>query len=673
MQQGFNISIGQPESLGEPVRSRLGQAVAIGKNERDEKELYFVSNGDPATFYVLDLLTGRRVYSYDIPGSDAVWAMDVGTDGNVYLSGTSDGKLYRYSPLLQEMEVLAASPEDFFVWDIKACSDGTIVSATYPRSKIFEYNISTSQFKDLGRMSEEEQYARGIAVTPEYIYAGLGSTVCLIRLNRKTGERKELHLEGYSGEKGFVDRIQMIQGQLLIWVNQMDLHFYDVDNERIVHTIQTAGSIALAENDPTIYYYVFESRLWKYNSQTQESEELGIMPGCYRTSKIKLMDWISVSQEEAIRMGLSTPSQENISDDQSGSRQSESKRLLVIVSCYADQWIYDPETNEMCHKVLDVPLKPLRIQTMEVDEAGMMYLGGYHRAMTVYDPGQEKIVMEFPSFAQIEGIGFLNEKVYFGTYTKAHMYVYDKTKAIVRSLDDRTPESNPRFAFPIGHQQDRPFTLTSGDGQLFVGTIPDYGLSTGALTIYDEKKDEWKVYADLVPNLSIIGLAYKDGLLYGGTSIWGGLGKQPVEEVAQIFVFDTVKRELIKRLVPEIPGIDAPPRMIGELTVGPDGNIWGAIDGCLFIMEPETCKIIRNIQVSPSRYHGKFRPVYLRWGQDGLLYTVLGRKLVIVDPVTLDYEIVDHQTLSIMTLGKDGHIYYSRGSKMYRRAITSSK
>lgn len=663
----LHIKVGEPELLGEPVRCRLGQATAIGVNPLGQKELYFVANGHPATFYVLDLIHGTVQFSYDIPESDAVWAMTVAADGDVYFSCTSGGILYRYSQVNRDLQSVAMSADDGFVWDLQAGPGDTIVSATYPRSKIFEYRIGTSEYIDRGRVSEEEQYARGIAVTADHIYVGIGSTIRLIRLDRHTGAKEELSLAGYSGEKGFIDRIWMLNGLLFLSIDQHEIIVYHEAQRKIITRFSSMGAISPAMPERTGHYFVAESQLWKYDRLSNQVSWIRDMPECSRTARIKLMQWTAFSNTEWRRI------LENVSAmPEKYHDPGDDRSMLVIVSCYADIWYYDPQTNDMFHSIPDVPLKPLLIQSMQFDDSGMMYIGGYHRGLCFYNVEKQSEELQIPNFPQIEGIGFLNQKVYFGTYTKAIVYEYDRTKPLQVKPDDRLPEANPRMVFPIRHRQDRPFVFTSGDDQLFIGTIPDYGLNTGVLTVYDDRNDKWTVYPDIAPNLSISGLAYLEGMLYGGTSIWGGLGREPVEDVAQMFIWDTVKQQLVRRFIPDIPGLDMPPKMIGELSVGPDGQIWGAVDGTIFVMEPVSGRIIRSRQVSLSRYAGKFRPIYLRWGQDGLLYTALGRKLVIIDPGTLAYDIVDHEPLSIMTVGRDGHIYYSRGSRLYRRIVTRS-
>src|SRR5690606_4601932 len=118
---------GRPVSLGDATLVAKTQGAAIGNGE-----IYFGASGSPAAFYALDALTGRVIASEALPGSDVVWAVAIGSDGNAYLTGTKTGILYRYKPHDQIFEELGVNPSNAFVWDLDASSDGKIYGSTYP-------------------------------------------------------------------------------------------------------------------------------------------------------------------------------------------------------------------------------------------------------------------------------------------------------------------------------------------------------------------------------------------------------------------------------------------------------------------------------------------------------------------------------------------------------------
>ncbi|MFS8610600.1 MAG: hypothetical protein FWJ68_03570 [Planifilum fulgidum] len=131
--------------------------------------------------------------------------------------------------------------------------------------------------------------------------------------------------------------------------------------------------------------------------------------------------------------------------------------------------------------------------------------------------------------------------------------------------------------------------------KLFIGTAPYYGQLGGAFAVYDTVTGEKQVYRNIVPNQSVISLAYKDGKVYAGTSIYGGDASVPVEKEAKLFVWDVATGKKIRETVP-VPGETA----IGALLVGPDGNIWGFAQGTLFIYDPKTGKVIYRGEKFPD-------------------------------------------------------------------------
>ncbi|SDN56785.1 PQQ-like domain-containing protein [Psychrobacillus sp. OK028] len=626
-----------PVNHGEMVQVQLGQASVIQENSLGENEVYYHSNGLPGTFSVLDAETGELKFSQVIADTEALWAMTVGSDKNVYFAGTADGKLYRYLPEEKKVEELGANPSDVWVWDIEASTDGKIYGSTYPHASVFEYDIATGKFRDYGNVKEGQQYARGIAVTDKYIYVGIGTTKHLFKIDRATGEKEEVDIEGHSGQAGMIENMFIVNGKLLVSVGSITMLVLDLETNEILNTFSYSNMISepspLNEN---IIYYKFKNELFQYDFELNKSTLIEGIPLLPDTVRVKDMEWINLSSGETV---------------------------LAMVTQYGEYIQYNPTNNTVEFIELDISSQAVAIQALHSGEDGKLYMGGYQRGLSIYNPFTDEIEVNIPSFAQPEGIGFLNGKVYYGTYVGAIMYSYDPLKPVDLN-------SNPNFEYDITDHQDRPFTITSGDDKLFVGTVPDYGVLGGVLAIYDEKTDTWSQYRNVVQDQSIIGLAYKDGKLYGSTSVWGGLGIDPKATEAKIFVWDVKTGQKIEEFTPEIPGIDETPRMIGELSFGPDGNLWGAIDGTIFAMNPDTKEIVKSKVIRPSLYNSsKWLPYRLQWAPDGMLYTTLSRKLIAIDPETLAHKVLVEDFMNNMTVGANGSIYYALGSELHEIAI----
>lgn len=632
-----------PVKLGEMVYVGLGQASVIQENALGEVEVYYHSNGKPGTFSVLDGETGALKFSQVIPNTEAVWAMTIGPDQNVYFAGTADGKLYRYLPGERKIQDLGANPSDNWVWDLESSSDGKIYGSTYDHASVFEYDISTGKFRDYGQIVPGQQYARGIAVTDTHIYVGIGTTKHLIKVDRVTGEKQEIWIEGHSSvnDGSMIENIFVVNDKLLISAGSITMLVMDPKTNKIINSFKYSNMISEpSPHDPNVIYFKFQTELFKYDFNKNETVKIEGLPPLPDTVRVKDAEWIKLtSGEKAGRI------------------------VLAMVTQYGEYMLYDPIDNWLKFVKLEIAEQSVAIQALETGQDGNLYMGGYQRGMSVYNPFTEQIEVSHSTFAQPEGIGFMNGKAYFGTYVGAVMYSYDHSEPLDINL-------NPKLEYDIEDQQDRPFAIHSGDNKLFVGTIPDYGVLGGVLAVYDSLTNTWSQYRNVVPNQSIISLAYKDGKLYGGTSVWGGLGMEPTEKEAKIFIWDVAAGKLIESFTPDIPGIDEDPRMIGDLSFGPDGNLWGVVDGTIFVMNPETKQIVKSKMIRPSLYNStKWRSYYLRWAPDGMLYSTLSRKLFAIDPNTLQFKMLADGLVNNMTVGADGSIYYALENQLFKIAV----
>jgi streptogramin lyase len=108
--------------------------------------------------------SGERV---EVPlGSHGGYGTAVGADGAVYVGGVGPGDLYRFDPATGQVQNLGGSQfGSQYIWACAASPDGRkIYGACYPTAGVVEYDLATKQLRDLGRMSDTEQYARSVCV-----------------------------------------------------------------------------------------------------------------------------------------------------------------------------------------------------------------------------------------------------------------------------------------------------------------------------------------------------------------------------------------------------------------------------------------------------------------------------------------------------------------------------
>lgn len=649
----FPIDYGEPINHGPAALAAKSQGVAIG-----DGEVYYATNGSPATFYATDSVTGKKIFSQELPGSDVVWAMVIGADGNVYFAGTYNGILYRYVVEEQRLEQVGKNPSDNWVWQLEASKDGKIYGATYPNAKVFEYDIDSNQFTDLGTFYEGQQYARGLGITDESLYVGTGTTAYLMKMDFATGERTEIQLPitGVSTQISNIweygNNIFVAYGTSLITIDKTtgeELNTMDWQDEHTFDGLISSPS----PYDENIIYYINKNtqQLWTYDMTTHE------------TAKVEPTVQLPPTPAKAIRW----------IKDESG------KDVLAILHHQIEYTIYDPTTNNVTVSYPEVKMQGLLMQSMEISEDQKIYMGGYQGSFGIYDTSIDKYILHERDPHQIEGIGFLNGNVFLGTYGGARIFKYDPNQPFNYSGDEDA--DNPKMVHDIGDDQSRPFTFTSGEDKLFVGTIPDYGRLGGGLTIYDAVTDEWNTIRHIIENQSIVGLVYKDGKVFGGSSLSGGLGVTPTETKAKMFEYD-VESGTHEVFDLEVEGL-AKPDMIGELSIGPDGNLWGIAWGLdaagvnntvVFAMNPDNREIIKSTELYKGTHRGsQWRPFFIRWDDQGYLYTTAGRKLTVIDPETMKSKQLVTGTVQLMTLDNEGNIYYTADENLYQLPVPLDK
>lgn len=651
VEQAPLVQTGATTNLGEVVKAPLTVGAEIATNANGENEVYFALNGSPSTFYVMDAENGQVKYSQKIDGMTHLYGITQASDHNVYFMGVDDGMLYRYIPTEKRIEQLGKNPSNPWVWDLEATRDGKLYGATYGESgsKVFEYDIATASFRDLGAIQTmpEQVYARGLGVTDQYIYVAVGIPEALIRVNRITGEQTEIVLP-YSGQTRMAADVWAYNGKLFVRDESSTLFVLDEATGTWIQTLRFKATISPpSPYSNNLIYYKVDGTLYQYDMSAGQTQTISGLPTLPVSTPVKF-NWI-------------TPT----------SGEKAGKPVLAIMLEFSEYMLYDPTDGWFKTVPLNAEPSGLEIQSLETGPDGKLYIGGYQKAVSVFDPKKGRIESSSSLFPQAEGVGFLNGDVYFGTYGGAVIYRYNPSEPFRFTGAEG---DNPALVYDIGSGQDRPFAFASGDNKLFIGTVPEYGGLGGALTVYDDSTGLWTTYDDVVDKQSIIGLAYKDGKLYGGTSVWGGLGIQPVADQAKMFVWDVQTGTKLSEFTLNIPGIDQAPKMIGGLSFGPDGLLYGVVSGTVFAMDPDTHAIVKSKKIFDSNYvnNSTWRPYYIRWGADGLMYTTVGRNITVIDPATLDYSVLV-QGVSLMTIGADGDIYYASGAHLMKLDVKSKK
>jgi hypothetical protein len=205
-----------------------------------------------------------------------------------------------------------------------------------------------------------------------------------------------------------------------------------------------------------------------------------------------------------------------------------------------------------------------------------------------------------------------------------------------------------------------------------MGTVPKYGKRSGALTVW--KQGTAGRTLCVVPDQSVVSLAYAGGRLFGGTSTRGALGVDPVYAPgasATLFSIDPATGAVSLHPLP----LTAPKAVTALAEV--DGELWGLAGGSLFTLDPAQPGTItaKRLFADPD-YAAKpslaWRDgVLLTVDQDpGYVYGTLGDQVFRIDRSTKTATVLlTVAGMEGLTADGFGNLYYKINERLYRFAV----
>jgi hypothetical protein len=288
----------------------------------------------------------------------------------------------------------------------------------------------------------------------------------------------------------------------------------------------------------------------------------------------------------------------------------------------------------------------------------------------VYDPKDGSLVnlgKAAHATGEVYSMGIFDGRLYLSSYPEARLSVYDPEKPL-RFGD--TEESNPRDLGSLGGDQYRPRAMLAGpQGKVYIGSYPDYGLMGGALSVYDPRKNEKRVYRHVIQNQSISSLAYveKYDLLAAGSSVRGGTGTHAIEKEAKLMLWDPKEEKKVFEMVP-VPEA----RTILSLASTTNGLLYGITEKeSVFVFDVEKREVKKTFQL------GLKEPMEIsfRRGFDGRLYGLAKEAVFVIDPVNDEVAVLGIPpspiTSGMAILGRK--IYYGSGANLYEFEIPEDR
>ncbi len=284
----------------------------------------------------------------------------------------------------------------------------------------------------------------------------------------------------------------------------------------------------------------------------------------------------------------------------------------------------------------------------------------------VYDPGNGSLANlgKVPNAnGEVYSMGALDGKLYLCSYPEAMLSVYDPNKPFQPGENEN---SNPRNLGSLGVELYRPRTMVAGPhGNVYIGGYPDYGLLGGAIGVYDPKKNEKRVYRDVIQNQSIASLAYIDkwDLIAAGGSIRGGTGTRAVEKEAKLILWTPKEEKKTFEIVP-VPGA----KTVLSLAVAANGMLYGITDSeKIFVFDPEKKEILKVLDLGFKEP----REISLQPGPDARLYGLAKEAIFCIDPTNDRVSLIAKPPVSIHSgmaiLGRK--IYFGSGANLWEFEI----
>ncbi len=488
-------------------------------------------------------------------------------------------------------------PGEMGSWGFTIDQENRIYLGTYYGAHLLRFDPKTERWEDLGRPAgESESFICALTTAPDgRIWGGTFPSAKLFSFDPKTGETKSF---GRMDEKEFYC-YPTAGGDGLIYCAirfaKTDIVVFDPIRETkrslLPSEERTSGWLSLTRGEDGKVYAKLPSGKW------------------FRIEEGRTLLEVSESQIPFPKRGLPDGRQFHVVNSQLlkiqnpltkeekeiSLRHQASGAFLFMVSSGPDGKIYGSS------------MLPLRLFVFDPSDRSLTNLGKASHAS-----------------GQVYSMGSYEGKLYLCSYPSARLSVYDPKRPLRFGNGE---DANPRDLGPLGEGQDRPRAMVAGPhGKLYIGTYPDYGLHGGAISVYDLKKNERRVYRNVIPNQSIASLTYIEtlDLIAAGSSVRGGGGTRALEKEAKLMLWDP-KEE--KKVFETIPVPEA--RTVLSLATTPDGLVYGVTDNeRVFIFDPEKREVKRVFDL------GLKKPidVSLQMGPDGLLYGLTQEMIFYIEP-----------------------------------------
>ncbi|OUC89016.1 hypothetical protein [Streptosporangium minutum] len=604
-----------------PLTGATTAGTALDADHPGGPRVYSVTSSasGPAQLGIRDARDGRLIAERPLPGALGSWAVTVAPDHSVYVGtyplSPAQAHFYRYRPDTDQVTDLGVPiAGETFVWTVAVTPDGSAVyGGTSPSGKVFRYDTASGAVTDLGSPVPGEQYIRDLAIGDDgTVYAGVGAGSMKVAVLAPDGTTRKIidppvQGKGYAYDIDLAGRYLLVRYGTTTSTNPMGV--YDTARGVWKDVVDDVDSLTVGGGRHGQQLYLWQDdELARYDLKSGELVKLGFTE--FGGGAARTLGWVG--------------------------------HTLVGTGSTGRIWNYDRKTGEGRLLAGTLTGQPVSIRSMTTGPDGRIYAGGFFTGgLAAYDPATGR-TQSWPDIGQSEGLVTHKGKLYLGVYPGARIYEFDGT-AFKQLLDLRDQE------------QDRPFAMVSAGEWLAFGTVPRVGTVGGVFGLYDPATGRKVIKRNIVPGHSIIGLAYRDGVVYGTTSAFGGVGV-PQGDAAQMFAYDIATDSIKWRTAP-VPGDLA----LGSITFDDAGKLWGLTPDALFEVDPATGQTLRTAKHQTYPWQNQTQ-VWLDTNIEfhaGALWGKVQGKVYRIDRAAMKFTLIT-RPISNLVKGADGHLYLSR-------------
>jgi streptogramin lyase len=574
-------------SLGTPLSDVLliGGTVAPGPNGKTA--IWNVSTGKPAYLNAIDPVTGASLLSAPLPGADGSYAVAATPDGTIYAGTYNNGHLYRWKPgsgtTVEDLGRPIAT--ETFIWRITTDEQGNVYGGTFPNGKVFRYDHATGAVRDYGQVKAGQPYVKSIDYANGKVYTGSLPDAHIMELDVASGAITELPSPPGLGDPAdkVVYDLNARAGRVYARISTAfpgPMYVWDIATRTWVDEIPNAHGLDISPvGDNGEIYLIQASELKKYDPATKTLGGTGL------TFTGRIQNTRSIGWAE---LGL---------PDYPG-------KSIVGTLWRGEEFRYNPQTGKSEIFQTQVRREPIEILSVAGGK-DKIYAGGFlNGGVSVVDPATGATT--FNRFSQVEALlEGKDGKLWIGAYPEARLYSYDLSQPW--SSPEYSPgppgtPDNPKQLLNLKPDifQTRARALVEVNGKIAIGTVPDGDRLGGALVIYDPRTGTAQKFRNVVQDESVFGLTARGGIVYGGTSIVGGLATTPPTRTdGTVFAWDVRRAKKLWETVP-VPGAIT----VSAVTMGPDGLLWGVAGKTVFAVDPRWGKVVKSYVLGTTSSSG---------------------------------------------------------------------